>query len=147
MHPKNIVDQAFLRESNLSSVLRYLHSEAPLSRAQLAALIGLNKSTVSSLVEELLARGLIREIGLNSTGTGRPATLLEINPQAGAILGIELGVDFVLVALADFVGRILWRRLIQTDPAEKQETTLARTRELVDQAVAAARELDVRPLG
>lgn len=147
MHIKNVVDQAFLRESNLSSVLRYLHSEAPFSRAQLAALTGLNKSTISSLVEELLQRGLIREIGLNSTGTGRPATLLEINPQAGAILGIELGVDFVLVALSDFVGKILWRRLIQTDPAAEQDNTLARTQELVDEAIAMARQLDTRLLG
>src|SRR6266446_4495840 len=135
---KNIVDQAFLRESNLSAVLRRLHSEAPLSRAQLATVIGLNKSTVSSLVEELLERRLIREIGLNSAGAGRPATLLEINPQAGAIIGIEFGVDFVLVTLADFVGKILWRRTIQTDQAEEQQTTLAQTQGLVSEAISAA---------
>src|SRR5687767_14374128 len=102
---KNTADQALVREMNLSSVLRMVHNEAPLSRAKVAATIGLNKSTVSSLMEELLDRRLVVETGVTA-GTGRPATLLEMNPQAGGIIGVELGVDFVAIVLTDFVGRI-----------------------------------------
>ena len=51
-------DHTLVRELNLSSVLRYLHIDPPLSRAQLASLTNLNKSTISSLVEELIERGL-----------------------------------------------------------------------------------------
>src|ERR1700690_234912 len=105
METFNTADYAFVREVNLSSVLRLIHSEAPLSRAQLAVETGLNKSTVSSLVEDLLDRNLIHETGINSTGTGRPAMLLEINPQAGSIIGVELGVDFIAIVLTDFVGK------------------------------------------
>ncbi len=76
----------------------------------------MNKSTVSSLVEELLERRLLHEIGLNPVGTGRPATLLEINPEAGCVIGVELGVDFVAVVLTDFVGATLWREQQATDP-------------------------------
>ena len=72
------------------------------SRAKIAQAIGLNKSTVSSLVESLLERNLIHETGTNSGSTGRPAILLEINPRAGGIIGAELGVDFIAVALTDF---------------------------------------------
>ncbi len=144
---KSVVDQAFLRESNLSSVLRFLHSEVSISRAQLAALTGLNKSTISSLVEELLERGLVHEIGINSVGAGRPAMLLEINPEAGSIIGVELGVDFIFVVITDFVGKIIWRRLAQADPAEEKETTLAQTLEIVNEAIKAGRELGLRPLG
>jgi len=46
---KTTADQAFLRESNLSSALRLIHTQSPVSRAQIAVLTGLNKSTVSSL--------------------------------------------------------------------------------------------------
>lgn len=147
MAVKSVVDQAFLRESNLSSVLRFLHSEVSISRAQLAALTGLNKSTISSLVEELLERGLVHEIGINSVGAGRPAMLLEIDPEAGAIIGVELGVDFIFVVITDFVGKIIWRRLAQADPAEEKETTLAQTLEIVNEAIKAGRELGLRPLG
>lgn len=147
MISKKIADQAFVRETNLSSVLRVIHTKAPFSRAQLAVVTGLHKSTVSSLVEELLARGLIHETGTNSVGTGRPSTLLEINPQAGHIIGVELGVDFVSVALTDFLGKILWRRIVNADPTENQETTLAKTLDLVHEAIAAGREMSLLLIG
>ncbi|MBI1856162.1 MAG: ROK family transcriptional regulator [Chloroflexi bacterium] len=140
MTSKNTADQAFVREKNLSSVLRVIHTEAPLSRSQLAVVTGLNKSTISSLVEELLSRGLIHETGMNSAGMGRPSTLLEINPQAGHIIGVELGVDFVSVALTDFLGKILWRRTEGADPAEAQDKTISQTLALVNEALATSRQ-------
>lgn len=142
---KNISDQASVREANLSSVLRLIHTHAPLSRARLAEITGLNKSTISSLVEELLDQQLVHETGMNAARAGRPATLLEINPGAGCIIGVELGVDFVAVVLTDFMGRILWREHSEADPAESQDKTLEQTLALVRQAIAAARELS-RPL-
>jgi len=85
MLSKSSVDQFLVRELNLSSVLRMIQSEAPLSRAQLAAKNGLNKSTISNLVDDLLERRLIHETGINSVGTCRPATQLEINSKVGAV--------------------------------------------------------------
>ncbi len=145
MELKNTADQAFVREQNLSLVLRLIYNEAPVSRAQLAAETGLNKSTISSLVEALLRLGLIHETGVNSVGAGRPATLLEINPQAGGIVGVELGVDFVAVALTDFLGKILWRKKANADP--DYETTLNQTFELVQEAIIASRDLCLPLLG
>ena len=137
MSTNRTADQAFVRKVNLSLVLRHIFDEAPISRAKIAAMTGLNKSTVSSLVDDLLRRGLIRENGVNSTGTGRPATLLEINPEAGCIIGVQFGVDFVAVALTDFFGKILWKRRLNTEPAETQDDTLAQTLELVKEAADA----------
>jgi len=147
MNTKNSADHVMVRELNLSLVLRYIHNEAPLSRARLAEMTGLNKSTVSSLVEELIERGLVHETGVNSMGTGRPATLLEVNPQAGGIIGVELGVDFVSVALTNFIGEILWRRMESADPADGQEKTLEKTLKLVNEAVMACRPQKLGILG
>lgn len=144
---KKTTDQALFREANLSLVLRNIHNEAPLSRAKLAVMTELNKSTVSSLVEDLLARGLIHEIGMGTIGTGRPATLLEINPKAGGIIGVELGVDFVAVALMDFVGKVIWTRKEKADPFEEQTKTIDQTLDLVDEAVAQCRSSKLRLLG
>ncbi len=147
METKTTADQAFVRELNLSLILRRIHNESPISRAHLAARTGLNKSTVSSLVEELMRLELVHEIGQNSIGAGRPATLLEINPQAGCIIGVELGVDFVAAVLTDFMGNILWRSTAGTDPAEAQENILRQTIQLVDEAIAAARQMSLPLLG
>ena len=140
-------DQALVREINLSSVLRYLHASDPLSRAGLASLTGLNKTTISSLVEELFQRGLIREVGLDNSGSGRPAMLLNLDPGAGFIIGVALGVDFISVILADFVGEIHWRRLQEVDPAESQEAMIQRTLDIVKEAMAVGQSRQARLLG
>ncbi len=144
---KKTIDQVIVREANLSLILRNIQNEAPLSRAKLAVMTELNKSTVSSLVEDLLERGLIHEIGMNSIGTGRPATLLEINPQAGGIIGVELGVDFVAVALMDFVGKVIWRHKEKADPFDEQTKTIDQTLDLAEVAVARCRDANLRMLG
>jgi len=143
----NTADQAFVREVNLSSVLQLIHSEAPLSRARLAVKTGLNKSTVSSLVDDLLDRNLIHETGINSTGTGRPAMLLEINPEAGAIIGVELGVDFIAIVLTDFVGKVLCRKNVVADPAASQKRTLNQALRLIKEAVLFSNDKDYQILG
>ncbi len=140
-------DQAFVRDVNLSLILRTIHNEAPLSRASLASMTGLNKSTVSSLVEQLLALNLIHETGTNSAGAGRPATLLEINPQAGYVVGVEFGVDFVSVALTNFLGEVLWREFAEADPTASLENTLEQILQLVDAGLREARSHDWPLLG
>ena len=119
-------DQALVREINLSIILNTLREGAPLSRAQLAAKTGLNKTTVSSLVRELIERQFVREIGYGQSSGGRPAMMLELNPQAGCIIGVEIGVDFILVILTDFTAHILWRWQEEINPHQPPETILNR---------------------
>jgi len=126
--------QTQLRERNLSKILRCFKENTPTSRAQLAELTGLNKSTVSSLVEELIDLGLVSEIGLDTSGRGRHARLLELNPQAEHAIGVELGVGFVRVILSDFTGHIIWQGLCETTVDKQPQTTIDKALELVDQA-------------
>jgi glucokinase-like ROK family protein len=147
MDLKKTADHAFVRELNLSSVLRLIYNEAPLSRAKLAEITGLNKSTISSLVEDLLVRKLIQETGISSAGTGRPATLLKINLQVGGVLGVELGVDFVAAVITDLAGNILSRKHVNADPAASQEKTLGQTQALIDEMILESQKLGLPVLG
>jgi glucokinase-like ROK family protein len=144
---RTAADQVFVRETNLSTVLRLIHTQSPISRAQLAVITGLNKSTVSSLVDELLARNLIHETGSNSGGAGRPATLIEMNPLAGLFIGVELGVDFVSVAVTDFLGNIIWRKREDANPNEDQSRMINQTLQIVKEAMAAGKKKNTRFLG
>jgi|CXWL01.1.fsa_nt_gi glucokinase-like ROK family protein len=144
---KYITDQALVREFNLSSVLRLIHAQPPISRAQMAGITGLNKSTISSLVDDLLTQNLILETGSNTGGAGRPATLLEMNPQVGLIIGVELGVDFVSVAVTDFLGNIIWRRREDADPTEDQDKMINQTLGIVKEAMAAGKKKNTHFLG
>ena len=83
----------------------------------------------------LLDADLIREIGLQTTGTGRPAIMLELNPDAGCIISAEIGVDFIGVIRANFTSQIQWRcrEAITELPTPSQIT--ARLIHLIKQAI------------
>lgn len=102
-------DQALVREINLSLIMNYLREHAPVSRAALAEMTGLNKTTVSSLVRELIDYHFVHEVGLDTAGVGRPAVLLELNPAAGHIVSVDIGVDYISVIRANFAAEVVWR--------------------------------------
>lgn len=111
-------DLADVRVTNLAVVLRYVRAHAPCSRADIAAATGLNKATVSSLVADLIDRGLIRETGLTENRIGRPATMLVIDGTSYAAIGMEVGLDELTVVAVDLGGtRLLsWRRAFDGSP-------------------------------
>lgn len=127
-------DQALVRRMNLSVIMNHLRDNAPISRAALAEVTGLNKATVSSLVRELIERNFVRELGLNPVGTGRPAVLLALNPAAGCIVSAEIGVDFISVICTDFAPEIIWRHQESINPEMSQPTILDRVLALLRQA-------------
>lgn len=128
-------DQALVREINLSLIMQRLFEHTALSRAALAEHTGLNKSTVSSLVQELHDMHFVREIGLSSRGVGRPSMMLELDPDAGFIVSAELGVDYLAVKGADFGAHILNLRHEPIRPAGGQTTILDRLFALVRETI------------
>jgi len=141
-------DQGLVRKLNTALLMDYLRTHGPLSRASLSTATGLNPSTVSSLVRHLLAEGLVREIGRQSTeGSGRPGILLELNPEGGCAVGVEIGVDTISVVLTDFVAQVLWRRRVASDPQEGQDAILGRAEDIVRQALTVGKRRGLRFLG
>ncbi len=133
---------------NLSLVLEALRLHAPVSRARLAQLTGLNKSTVSSLVEELIEAGLITEVGTRHSGSaGRPAIMLQPNPRAGGIIGSEIGVDFLSVIITDFSRQIVWRHFERLGRDRRVEPVLQRFIEIVRSGIAETRSQVERIFG
>lgn len=128
-------DSALVRQINLSVIMNNLRKKAPISRAGLAQATGLNKTTVSSLVQELLQRQFVREIGPTTARKGHPAIMLDLNPAAGFIVGCEINVDFILVICTDFAPQIIWRHEEHTDPGMGQEAILDRARALISAAI------------
>jgi DNA-binding Lrp family transcriptional regulator len=110
-------DPSLMREINLSVIMNHLRTSAPISRAELAKTTGLNKTTVSSLVNNLIERQIVQEVGLTSNNQGRPAIKLMLNPTAGFIVSCEIGVNFILVICTNFAPEIIWRHQEQIDPS------------------------------
>jgi glucokinase-like ROK family protein len=140
-------DQALVRQMNLSVIMHHLREEGPVSRAALAELSGLNKTTVSSLVRELIDQRFVEESGLNSTGAGRPAMLLRLNPTAGCIVAAEVGVDFLSVIRTNFAAEITWRYREAIRREMGQQAILGRLLELLSEATLSASRADGPLLG
>ncbi len=140
-------DQALIREINLSIILNALRDHSPLSRAALAVATGLNKTTVSSLVQQLLDARLVTESGVDKNLTGRPGILLELNALAGSLIGVEIGVDFISILLTDFAARVLWRHQERTDRRDSQQAILERVIAKIRMAAAQAQAQDLDIFG
>ena len=140
-------DQALIREINLSIILNALRDRSPLSRAALAVTTGLNKTTVSSLVQQLIDVNLVTESGIGKNITGRPGILLRLNAQAGGMIGVEIGVDFVSVILTDFAAHIVWRHQERTDRRDSQTVILQHALKHIKSALLHAQRLGLEIFG
>ncbi len=108
-------DQLWVRERNLTILLNYLwEAEHPISRARLVEISGLNKTTVGSLVAQLQGWHLVTASGMSGPRPGRPGVLLDINPDAGRLIGAEIGVGFLSVVVTDLKARTLWCQKVET---------------------------------
>ncbi|PID78950.1 sugar kinase [bacterium DOLZORAL124_64_63] len=102
------------------AVLRLIWEQRCLSRVDIARLVGLSRSTVSEIVNEILPTGLVTETGEGPSRGGRRPIVLAFEDRACVILGVEMGANHVAVALTDLRGRVLaWREQdhpVRTDP-------------------------------
>jgi glucokinase-like ROK family protein len=94
-----------LRQVNRNVVFRLIRERGRTSRTELARLSGLSKATVSEIVADLLARGFVREAGMQSFGRGRNRVVLEFDPAARLVLGAQLDDTECAVVLADLNAR------------------------------------------
>jgi glucokinase-like ROK family protein len=140
-------DQGFIRKRNASLVLNQLRLHAPLSRADLAKRIGLNRSTISSIIAQLLEDGLVHETELQTDKIGRPGLSLELNPAGGCVVGVEIGVAFVHVILTDLLAGVIWRRRFSLPSDEPRDVYLHTAEVMVQQALTQAEQRNQRVFG
>ncbi|RRI00732.1 ROK family transcriptional regulator [Mesorhizobium tamadayense] len=103
-----------IRQSNAVATLNALHHFGPLSRAELARHMGVNRSSAGNIVLELVEAGLVREVPesdfTNSAGqprAGRPGILVEIVPEAVFFIGVEIGVEHMTCVEINLAGKII----------------------------------------
>ena len=100
-----------LRERNRLRVVDLLRQRGSASRAEIARETGLSRTTVSSLVADLIEVGMLNEIAdpQDSRGSqaGRPPILLALNGSTGALVGVDFGHSHLRVAVADLAFNVL----------------------------------------
>jgi predicted NBD/HSP70 family sugar kinase len=97
---------ALIRALNEQLLLDHIRSSGPYSRADLARVSGLSKPTVSLALANLERAGLVRLAGQRTGVPGRTALLYEVRPEAGFVLGLDIGLRFLRGAVADLAGDV-----------------------------------------
>ena len=104
-----------LRKSNRSRALWQVFLNGPLTRHEVGTVAGLSPATVSNLVAALVAEGVVAEVGVEDSNGGRPRGLLQVNPDYGYVIGVDVGETAFLVELFDFGLRLRARHTSVTD--------------------------------
>lgn len=106
-----------IRVLNEQLLLDHIRNNGPCSRAELARVSGLSKSTVSVAMANVERAGLVREAGHRRGAPGRAAQLYEVTPEAGFVLALDVGRQFLRGALADLTGAVVARETVRSRAA------------------------------
>lgn len=98
----------YIKKRNLNSIVKLIREKGTMSRAQVAAEMGLSKSAVSSLVDELLEKGIIHETGIGSSTSqgGRRSILLSFDPDYRYCIGVNITSRSTSILISDLDGNV-----------------------------------------
>ena len=106
------INASAMRQYNRRMLLNEIRRQ-PVSRAELAERTHLTRASVTQIIEELIGEGLVVEgASVERSRLGRRSTLLNINPSAGAILGVNLSRGQCDVGAVDLLGTVLRYRVL-----------------------------------
>lgn len=118
-----------LRTMNERLLLDQLRRHGPASRGDLAKVVGLSKPTVSAALAGLETAGLVRMVGSLSGRPGPTTAIYDMNARAGLVAGVDIGRDFIRLAIADLRGEFVGRRDVR-NAARSAPDLVRRVREL-----------------
>lgn len=110
------------RNINRNLIFNLIRVRQPISRAELSRRTGLQRSTVSLIVEELIVKQWIVEGEITQAPRGRHPTMIQLNSQRG-VLGLDIHPSEVTIAVSDLSGRIVSQNVFNLPP----DTTKALT--------------------
>jgi predicted NBD/HSP70 family sugar kinase len=139
-----------IRAMNEQLLLGHIRADGPYSRADLARISGLSKPTVSLALANLERAGLVRAAGQRTGLPGRTALLYEIRPDAGFVLGLDIGNQYLRGAVADLTGTVRARgsrKVAATSVRGRIAELVQLADELCEQAGMTRREITQTVIG
>ncbi|HEY6850706.1 MAG TPA: ROK family protein [Terracidiphilus sp.] len=132
------------RQINRNLIFNQIRARQPISRADLARVSGLQRSTVSLIVEELLEERWIAEGSLGRLPRGRRPTFLNVNSQRG-VLALDIHPSQTTLAVTDLGGQIVTQTLIPL-PEDPQKVVAAIVR-AIQEIIANSKERSFDGIG
>src|SRR3989338_7630080 len=105
--PETDLDVLSDKERKNLAILETVKRSGPISKADVSKITKLNIVTVSNYVNDFVEKGLIIEKGLDASSGGRRPTMIELNPKAYYVIGIDLAVNKIIGVLTDLDAKVL----------------------------------------
>ncbi|NPV53379.1 MAG: ROK family transcriptional regulator [Firmicutes bacterium] len=105
---------ATIRDNNRYLVLQVIERQGPVSRAELSRITQISEPTIYSIIDHLISKGLVREVGMGQSTGGRKPIMIEFNPEAGLVVGVDAGGTNIKMGISDLGGRFQHTRKIPT---------------------------------
>lgn len=109
------VDASVMRRMNRATVLKVIRDLRTTSRSDISQITGLNKATVSHIVDELIAEQFVLEVGYGSSSGGRKPILLRFNANAAYAIGLNMQITHITTVVCNVRGETAYTR---TTPIE-----------------------------
>jgi glucokinase-like ROK family protein len=123
------------RIHNSRLVLSTIYNRGETSRAEVARLTGLTRTTVSEIVGRFIEESLVTETGVSPSRGGKPAILLQVNDDARHLIGIDLANSEFRGAVVNLRGRVIRRLYLPVDELDGQ-AAVALVYSLIEQLMA-----------
>lgn len=119
-----------------------------IARAELARHLGLTRAAVTEIVNDLIAIKIVRELN-NHKSTGRKPVVLEINPDFGKVVGIDMGATHVTLILADAAAHVIKELEFPLDINQGPEVCLGQVESNYEELLSAAgvKKTDIKAVG
>lgn len=111
------------KERRNIDILEILRKHGPISRPEISKELGVNVVTVSNYIDEFVKQNLVYEKELDISEGGRRPVLLDLNPQAGFVIGVGLNLMSMVGLLVDLKGNIVTKTQIARPKASVKEVT------------------------
>lgn len=125
-YPQPLQNSRYFNRHFILDLIRF--TPGGISRSEIAQEMGITRAAVTEIVKDLLGTGVVREVKKKASRRGRHPVVLEINPDQGAVAGIDIGSTHCTLVITDFSASVLQEDEIQITIENGPEECL----ELVD---------------
>ena len=100
-------DQDTIKQHNKKMILDIIRTQRPISRSDISRITKMSPTSISRIVGELCEDGYIQETNTSSSGVGRKAVILDVNPESVYSIGVEIDKNFIKIGLMDFCSNVV----------------------------------------
>lgn len=135
------VDASTMRRMNRSMVLRLIRDLRTTSRIDISQMTGLNKATVSHIVDELIEEQFVLEIGYGSSSGGRKPMLIRFNSNAAYAVGVDVQPSKITTVVCNIRGESTYKEVVPVSLHSDQQDRRQELLDIVVQQISRAAEV------